>query len=114
MQTYTATGLLSTEKGDIPERLYGESYLTDVLGKDEVQLRAFSPVYNADKLKAAIMIAHNKKDRRVPIEHAERLRDALDQADKPYEWFIKDTEAHGFSNAANLSLPQIVLGLTSS
>ncbi|MBT1064715.1 S9 family peptidase [Bowmanella sp. Y26] len=92
---------LMFEKGDIPELLYGESYLTDVLGKDEAQLRAFSPVYNADKLKAAIMIAHNKKDRRVPIEHAERLRDALDQADKPYEWFIKDTEAHGFSNAAN-------------
>lgn len=92
---------LMFEKGDIPERLYGDSYLTDVLGKDEAQLRAFSPVYNAGKLKAAIMIAHNKKDRRVPIEHAERLRDALEKEGKSYEWFIKDTEAHGFSDADN-------------
>ena len=92
---------LMFEEGDIPERLYGKSYLQDVLGTDQAQLQAYSPVNNVHSLQAPVLIAHNKKDRRVPIEHANRLREAMDKAGKPYQWYVTDSEAHGFFNQAN-------------
>ncbi|GAA0361921.1 S9 family peptidase [Bowmanella denitrificans] len=92
---------LMFEEGDIPDRSYGESYLQDVLGTDQAKLKAYSPIYNVDKLKAPVLIAHNEKDRRVPIKHAERLRKAMDKAGKTYQWFVKDTETHGFYDQAN-------------
>lgn len=53
------------------------------------------------KLIAPVLIAHGKKDVRVPIEHAEALRDAMDKHGKSYEWFVKDTETHGFYDERN-------------
>jgi dipeptidyl aminopeptidase/acylaminoacyl peptidase len=89
------------EEGDIPDRLFGKSYLQQAIGNDVEMLRAQSPVHNIDKLQAAVFIAHGKEDRRVPFEQAEALKDALDEHNKKYEWFIKRSEAHGFSDEGN-------------
>ena len=91
------------EEGDIPDRLYGKAYLEDVLGKDAKKRTEFSPVNNVHKLKAPVLIVHGKKDRRVPIEHAEALREAMNEHNKEYEWFVKSSEAHGFFNEKNRS-----------
>ena len=36
-------------------------------------------------------------DRRVPIKHAEAMRDALRANGKRVEWLVYDGEGHGFS-----------------
>jgi dipeptidyl aminopeptidase/acylaminoacyl peptidase len=72
--------------------------LNEVLGTDMNDLRARSPVYNADKIKCAVLLIHGKDDERVPFEHAKRMRDALEKAGNPPQWLSEDGEAHGFSN----------------
>jgi dipeptidyl aminopeptidase/acylaminoacyl peptidase len=92
---------LMREEGDIPELLFGSKYLDEAIGDDEALLAKFSPVNHIDKLTIPVFIAHGKRDKRVPFEHAERLRDALDKQNKDYEWFVKDSESHGFFNEEN-------------
>ena len=89
------------KEGDIPKRRWGKAFLDRELGADTALMREHSPVHNVQKIKAAVLIAHGEKDVRVPIEHAEALRDALDRHNKEYEWFVKDTEAHGFYDQEN-------------
>ena len=89
------------EEGDIPDRGFGESYLEMALGNDKERLRAFSPVHRAQLLQAPVLIAHGSKDRRVPIEQAEALKAQLEKHNKPHEWFIRSTEAHGFYGEKN-------------
>ena len=72
-----------------------------MLGTDPAQLTAFSPVTHVSKLSGPVLIAHGARDRRVPLEHAERLKSALDKAGKSYEWFEKDSETHGFYDETN-------------
>jgi len=89
------------EEGDVPNLLFGKAYLQNQLGTDKELMRQYSPVHNVHKLQAPVLIAHGEKDVRVPIEHAEALRDAMDKHKKEYEWFVKDTETHGFYDQKN-------------
>jgi len=77
-----------------------EVFLDDFVGSDLEELKAYSPAYNADKIKAAVFIIHGSKDVRVPVAHAEILRDQLEAVGKPYEWLIKP-EGHGFTQTAH-------------
>ncbi|MDH3401850.1 MAG: S9 family peptidase [Chromatiales bacterium] len=88
-------------KGDIPTQEAGVAILEKYVGRDEEELRAFSPIYHVDKLKTALLIVHGEEDPRAPIEHAYALRDALDEIDYPYEWMVMDKEGHGFYNEKN-------------
>jgi len=92
---------LMFEEGDIQERRSGMSYLKRVLGTDEQQLKSMSPVNYVEKIQVPILLAHGEEDKRAPFEHVERLREALDEAEKPYEWFVVDNEGHGFYNPEN-------------
>lgn len=89
------------EEGDIPRILWGKKYLESQLGTDPELMKKYSPVHNVEKLKAPVLIAHGEKDVRVPIEHAEALRDAMEKHGKNYEWFVKETETHGFYDEQN-------------
>ncbi|XOV81204.1 MAG: alpha/beta hydrolase family protein [Aestuariibacter sp.] len=89
------------DEGDIPKLIFGEAFLEKALGMEETKLKQFSPVYNLDKLKAPVLIAHGRQDVRAPFSHAEALKEGLEALDKPYDWFVKDTEAHGFYNQEN-------------
>lgn len=92
---------LMFEKGDIADRESGLAYLREALGEDQADLQSRSPAYNADKIKAEILLIHGARDDRAPIEQAESLRKALDQAGKPYEWLEIGDEAHGYYDEAN-------------
>ncbi len=87
---------LMFEKGDVYSTFDGEDYLNQVLGEDSQQLSTFSPVNRVEFIEAPVLIAHGEKDRRAPLEHALRLKVALEKHNKPFEWFVKDKEAHGF------------------
>ncbi|WP_448550072.1 alpha/beta hydrolase family protein [Thalassotalea fusca] len=89
------------EEGDIPKNSWGESYLEMTLGTNTDALIANSPNYHADKINTPLFLAHGKKDERAPFTHAERLREALDKANKKYEWYAVRNEAHGFFDPKN-------------
>ncbi len=69
--------------------------------RDRAQLRATSPAQHADKFKAPVFMAYGSEDRRVPIIHGERMRDALEKLGKPVEWMVKTEEGHGFVKLEN-------------
>lgn len=91
------------DEGDIPRRRWGQAFLENQHGTDAELMKQYSPVHNVHKLAAPVLIAHGEKDVRVPIEHAEALREAMEKHDKVYEWYVKDTEAHGFYGEQNRS-----------
>jgi dipeptidyl aminopeptidase/acylaminoacyl peptidase len=90
------------EEGDITSLKWGDAFLDKTLGTDIEQQRENSPVYHVDKLKAPVLIIHGENDQRAPIEHAEKLKKALDKDKHPYEWLVKDKEGHGFYNEVNI------------
>ncbi|MCE4538774.1 prolyl oligopeptidase family serine peptidase [Pelomonas sp. P7] len=73
--------------------------LNELLGdriKDEARFIATSPVEQAANIKAPLMLVHGAKDRRVPIQNGERMRDALQKANKQVEWVLYPWAGHGF------------------
>lgn len=61
-----------------------------------------SPTRNAEKIKGAVMLTMGAVDRRVPLIHGERMRDALVKAGKPVEWTVYADEGHGFNKEENV------------
>lgn len=92
---------LMFEEGDVQERISGLSYLKEALSTDEKLLRSMSPVHYAERIKVPLLLAHGEEDERAPVEHVERLKNALDKENKSYEWFVVDKEGHGFFNPEN-------------
>ena len=92
---------LMYDKGDIVQRRAGRSFLTRTLGTDSARLREQSPVHHADKIKVPVFLAHGTEDMRAPIQHAYRMRDALEAADVEYDWYIERGEGHGFYSVEN-------------
>ncbi|MEP7299711.1 MAG: S9 family peptidase, partial [Burkholderiales bacterium] len=68
---------------------------------DRAMLEKYSPRLHADQIKAPVLIVHAVRDQRVPIAHAEAMRDALKAAGKTYEWVVYADEAHGFTRIEN-------------
>lgn len=64
---------------------------------DAKLLHAQSPVHRAAEITRPVLMAYGRVDRRVPIEHGERLRDALRGKNAQLEWVVYDKEAHGWS-----------------
>lgn len=87
-------------RGDIEDSDFGVSYLKKVLGTDEAELRANSPSQLASQIRAKVFLIHGGRDERVPIKHAELMRDALTAAGNPPEWYVEATEGHGFITEA--------------
>lgn len=89
------------KEGDIADSDSGLAYLKKALGEDQADLQSRSPAYNADKIKAAVLLIHGSKDERAPIEQAESLQKALKQAGVPYQWLEISNEAHGYYDEQN-------------
>jgi dipeptidyl aminopeptidase/acylaminoacyl peptidase len=73
----------------------GESYLKKVLGSDTDLLRAWSPVYNAGKIKVPVLLIHGKEDWRADFKQATRMKSALEENNKKFEWMELRREGHG-------------------
>jgi dipeptidyl aminopeptidase/acylaminoacyl peptidase len=86
---------LMWESGDIPDMRGGRDYLERVLGTDAARLRAQSPVYNAQNIKAPVLLIHGKADERADYEQARRMKEALEQSQKKFEWLALGREGHG-------------------
>lgn len=64
--------------------------------KDAALLSAHSPLRQAARIKAPVLLAFGEADLRVPLAHGKRLRDALTAAGNAPEWVSYPGEGHGF------------------
>lgn len=64
-------------------------------------LEAVSPVHNADKIIAPLMVAQGANDPRVNIYESNQIVDALNKRGIDVEYMVKDNEGHGFLNEEN-------------
>ncbi|NNF51291.1 MAG: S9 family peptidase [Gammaproteobacteria bacterium] len=86
--------------GDIPETKFGRDYLAKVISTDEDEWTMRSPARNAEKIKAAVFLAHGEDDVRVPMCQGEAMKTALEKAGKDFIWMQKD-EGHGYQKLEN-------------
>lgn len=68
--------------------------------KDNAKLAAASPARLVDKVAAPILLIHGVKDTIVPIEQSQLMADALEAAQKPFEFVKLENEGHHMSFAA--------------
>jgi dipeptidyl aminopeptidase/acylaminoacyl peptidase len=71
------------------------------VAKDREMLLANSPLAQAARLAKPLQLVWGREDRRVPIAHGIRLREALQQAGREPEWIVYEDEAHGFRKTEN-------------
>jgi dipeptidyl aminopeptidase/acylaminoacyl peptidase len=69
--------------------------------KEPELIKAASPLQNASKIKAPVLMVYGGSDLRVPIIHGERMRDALKAQHTPVEWVNYPEEGHGFMLLSN-------------
>ena len=82
-------------------KLYGLPVMVGDREKDAAQFDDTSPLKQAARITRPLMLAHGGLDRRVPMEHAKSLRDALEANHAPLTWVFYSDEGHGWSNPAN-------------
>ena len=64
--------------------------------KDSVMLKANSPVEQAAKIRAPLLLVYGGEDKYVPLEHGLRLRSAMQKAGLNPQWVVYPDEGHGF------------------
>ncbi len=60
-----------------------------------VTFDSVSPLKHADQIKAPLLIVHGALDRRVPIVHGKKMRDAMQDLHKDVQWIEFPHEGHG-------------------
>jgi len=99
--------LLTSSYGDIPRNDRGGlQFWYDMVGnpsnaKDVEAMRAVSPAYLADRIKAPVLMYSGVDDIRVPLEQPKKMRQALEALGKPVRWIQKNDEGHGFGKLEN-------------
>ena len=84
---------------DISGSDYIEYTAKEMIGdpdKDAAMLKAASPLENAARIRAPVLMAYGAADRRVPLAHGKKMRDALVAQGTAVEWVVYSEEAHGF------------------
>jgi dipeptidyl aminopeptidase/acylaminoacyl peptidase len=66
--------------------------------RDAAQLKATSPITNADRLRRPVLLAYGLHDRRVPYVHGRAMRDALAKHHTDMEYVEYPGEGHGWSS----------------
>jgi dipeptidyl aminopeptidase/acylaminoacyl peptidase len=69
--------------------------------KDAAQLKATSPIQQATRIRRPLLLAYGSEDRRVPLHHGQKFRDAVRAGNRQVEWVVYDGEGHGWSLAKN-------------
>lgn len=68
---------------------------------DSVMMKANSPVYHVDKIKAALFIAQGANDPRVVQAESDQMVEALKKNGVTVQYMLKEDEGHGFYNEEN-------------
>jgi dipeptidyl aminopeptidase/acylaminoacyl peptidase len=93
---------VQTDRSDTRRSRMGRNFLHDAWGMDdEKYIAANSAIDHVDKFNTPVLIIHGEDDKRVPIQNAREMRDALQKAGKPVEYMTKPKEGHGFFKEDN-------------
>ncbi len=68
---------------------------------EEEFLKARSPLFKVDQIKAPLLIAQGAKDPRVKQAESEQMVEAMRKANKPVEYLLFEDEGHGFVRPQN-------------
>ena len=68
---------------------------------DAEMLKAISPVQQAARIQAPVLLAFGELDLRVPLVHGKEMRDALIQAGRTPDWIVYPQEGHGWRKLEN-------------
>ncbi len=77
-------------------KTYGMPVLVGDRAKDAAQLKATSPIQQASRIKQPVLLAYGGADRRVPIVHGVKFRDAVQKTNPNVEWVEYTEEGHGW------------------
>jgi dipeptidyl aminopeptidase/acylaminoacyl peptidase len=69
--------------------------------KEKELLKAASPVFHVDKIKAPLFIAQGANDPRVKKNESDQMVAALKKRGIEVPYMVKDDEGHGFRNEEN-------------
>jgi dipeptidyl aminopeptidase/acylaminoacyl peptidase len=64
-------------------------------------MKANSPVFHIDKIKAALFIAQGANDPRVNQDESDQMVEALKKNGVTVQYMLKEDEGHGFYNEEN-------------
>ncbi len=102
---YVGVANLLTFFNTIPE--YWDQYRAmfyEMVGNPETEtelLKAASPVFHADKIRAPLLIVQGANDPRVNKAESDQMVEALKKRGIDVPYMVKDNEGHGFSNEEN-------------
>jgi dipeptidyl aminopeptidase/acylaminoacyl peptidase len=82
-------------------RSYAMPEMVGDADKDAAMLTAASPVAQAGRISAPLLLAYGEEDLRVPLKHGKRLREAMEKAGHPPQWVVYPKEGHGWRRLAN-------------
>ncbi len=85
-----------TRASDTSRQASGRLYLKTVLGTNAKQLKAFSPAFNADKLKIPVFLLHGGRDVRAPVKGYDEMVAAIHKNGTPLKTLFEKNEGHGF------------------
>jgi dipeptidyl aminopeptidase/acylaminoacyl peptidase len=90
------------ERSDTRRSRAGKHFLREAWGMDDpAYVSANSAIDHVDKFNVPVLIIHGEDDRRVPVQNAKEMRDALQKAGKPVEYMTRPKEGHGFFKEEN-------------
>ena len=69
--------------------------------KDAERFRQTSPYFNADRIRAPLLVAQGANDPRVRKEESDQIVEALEKRGVDVQYIVKDNEGHGFRNEEN-------------
>ena len=69
--------------------------------KDSIMMKANSPAFHTDKIKAALFVAQGANDPRVKKSESDQMVDALKKRGVSIQYMVKENEGHGFHNEEN-------------
>ncbi|WP_229487962.1 alpha/beta hydrolase family protein [Pseudoduganella lutea] len=93
--------MFSVVESDLPQEWLEYGAKTMLGDPDDPALASVSPLAQAARLTRPLLIAHGAKDRRVPIVHARRMKDALAKHNNAVEYVVYDDEGHGLYHREN-------------
>ena len=82
----------------------GRQMMYEMIGNPETEkelLKAASPLFHANKIKAPLFIAQGANDPRVKKSESDQIVEALKNRGIDVPYMVKDNEGHGFSNEEN-------------
>lgn len=69
--------------------------------KDSIMMKANSPVFHVDKIKAALFVAQGANDPRVVQAESDQMVEAIEKNGVMVQYMLKENEGHGFRNEEN-------------